>query len=106
LLARIRALLRRAGNEAPQTIAVGPLSLDLNELMLLGLPRGPVRLTPLESRFLQLLFVQPGRTVNTERLLGHVWGNRADGNRQLPKLIRTMPSAGYLLDPAAGQPLD
>jgi DNA-binding response OmpR family regulator len=124
LLARIRALLRRAGNEAPQTVAVGALSLDLNELMLLGLPRGPVRLTPLESRFLQLLFVQPGRTVNTERLLGHVWGNRADGNRQLlkqlvhrlrqkvevdpadPKLIRTMPSAGYLLDPVALQPQD
>jgi DNA-binding response OmpR family regulator len=51
-------------------------------------------------------------------LLVHVWGNRAGGNRQLlkqlvhrlrqkveddpaePRLIRTVPNAGYLIDPA------
>jgi len=49
---RDQALLRRAGNEAPEPVAVGTLSLDVNELMLHGLPRGPIRLTPLESRFL------------------------------------------------------
>ena len=66
--------------------------------------------------FLQLLFAHAGRTVPTERLLVHVWGNRADGNRQLlkqlvhrlrnkveddpsqPRLIRNMPNAGYSLD--------
>jgi DNA-binding response OmpR family regulator len=49
----------------------------------------------------------------------HVWGNRAGGNRQLlkqlvhrlrqkieddpadPRLVRNVPSAGYLLDPGA-----
>ena len=90
-----------------------------NELTLHGLPRGPVRLTPLESRFLQLLLAHAGRTVSAERLLVHVWGNRAGGNRQLlkqlvhrlrqkveadpaePTLIRTMPNAGYMLDPGA-----
>ena len=115
LLARLKALLRRAGNETPEPVAAGALSLDVNELALRGLPNGPVRLTPLEARFLQLLFAHAGRTVNAERLLVHVWGNRAGGNRQLlkqlvhrlrqkvehdpadPKLIRTMPNAGYLL---------
>jgi DNA-binding response OmpR family regulator len=116
LLARLKALLRRAGNETPEPVVVGTLSLDVNELALRGLPSGPVRLTPLESRFLQLLFAHAGRTVNAERLLVHVWGNRAGGNRQLlkqlvhrlrqkverdpadPKLIKTMPNAGYQLD--------
>jgi DNA-binding response OmpR family regulator len=118
LLARIKALLRRAGKEAEETAAVGALALDAAELTLNGLARGPVRLTPLETRFLQLLFAHAGRTVPTDRLLVHVWGNRAGGNRQLlkqlvhrlrqkieidpadPKLIKTMPNAGYLIDPS------
>ena len=78
-----------------------------------------MRLTPLEARFLQLLFAHAGRTVPTDRLLIHVWGNRAGGNRQLlkqlvhrlrqkieddpaePRLVRNVPNAGYLLDPGA-----
>jgi len=117
LLARVKALLRRAGQEVADGAAAGTLSLDANELTLHGLPRGPVRLTPLESRFLQLLLAHAGRIVNAERLLVHVWGNRAGGNRQLlkqlvhrlrqkievdpaaPALIRTMPNAGYMLTP-------
>jgi DNA-binding response OmpR family regulator len=119
LVARVRALLRRAQGTEPAAVAAGPLSLDLAERTLLGLPRGPVHLTPLELRFMQLLFANAGRTVPTERLLVHVWGNRADGNRQLlkqlvhrlrykveddparPRLIRNMPNAGYSLDTSA-----
>jgi DNA-binding response OmpR family regulator len=119
LLARVKALLRRVGIEAEETVAVGGLSLDVAELTLSGLSRGAVRLTPLESRFLQLLFAHAGRTVPTDRLLVHVWGNRAGGNRQLlkqlvhrlrqkieidpadPRLVKTMPNAGYLIDPNA-----
>jgi len=122
LLARLKALLRRAGNETPEAVVVGALSLDVNELALHGLPSGAVRLTPLELRFLQLLFAHAGRTVNAERLLVHVWGNRAGGNRQLlkqlvhrlrqkverdpadPKLIKTMPNAGYQLDTGTPAP--
>jgi DNA-binding response OmpR family regulator len=119
LLARVKALLRRVGLEAEETVALGALSLDATELTLRGLPRGDVRLTPLEARFLQLLIAHGGRTVSTDRLLVHVWGNRAGGNRQLlkqlvhrlrqkveadpaaPRLIKTVPNAGYSLDPAA-----
>jgi DNA-binding response OmpR family regulator len=118
LLARVKALLRRVGIEAEETVAFGSLALDAAELTLTGLAQGPVRLTPLETRFLQLLFAHGGRTVPTERLLVHVWGNRAGGNRQLlkqlvhrlrqkiekdpadPQLVRTVPNAGYLIDPA------
>jgi len=118
LLARVKALLRRVGLEAEETVELGGLSLDAAELTLRGLPRGDVRLTPLEARFLQLLIAHGGRTVPTERLLVHVWGNRAGGNRQLlkqlvhrlrqkveldpaaPQLIKTVPNAGYSIDPA------
>jgi DNA-binding response OmpR family regulator len=122
LLARVKALLRRVGLEAEETVACGDLSLDVAELTLRGLPRGDVRLTPLETRFLQLLFAHSGRTVPTDRLLIHVWGARAGGNRQLlkqlvhrlrqkieddpaqPLLVRTMPNAGYSIDPQVASP--
>ena len=81
LLARVKALLRRVGIEAEETVSLGGLSLDVAELTL------------------------------------HVWGNRAGGNRQLlkqlvhrlrhkietdpadPRLVRTVPNAGYSIDP-------
>ena len=116
LVARIRALLRRVGIEAEGDLSFSSLTLRAEDLSLEGLPQGPVRLTPLEARFLQLLFAHGGRTVPTERILGYVWGNRAGGNRQLlkqlvhrlrqkvetdpknPMILRTVPNAGYLLD--------
>jgi DNA-binding response OmpR family regulator len=122
LIARVKALLRRAGADASDAVTVGSLALDVPELTLSGLTRGAVRLTPLEARFLQLLFAHAGRTVSTDRLLIHVWGNRAGGNRQLlkqlvhrlrqkieddpaePRLVRNVPNAGYMLDPAAAPP--
>jgi DNA-binding response OmpR family regulator len=116
LLARIRALLRRAGLEAEGTAAFGTLTLHVEALTLEGLDRGVVRLTPLEARLLQLLFAHGGRTVPTERILVHVWGHRAGGNRQLlkqlvhrlrqkieadpaqPEILKTVPNSGYLVD--------
>ena len=113
LVARIRALLRRAGVEAEGAVTFGALTLCIDDLTLGGLRSEPIRLTPLEMRLLQLLFGHAGRTVPTERILVHVWGNRAGGNRQLlkqlvhrlrqkverdpaaPKLLRTVPNAGY-----------
>jgi DNA-binding response OmpR family regulator len=116
LVARIRALLRRVGIEAAGDLNFGRLTLRAEDLSLEGLPQGAVRLTPLEARFLQLLFAHGGRTVPTERILGYVWGSRAGGNRQLlkqlvhrlrqkietdpknPTILCTVPNAGYLLE--------
>lgn len=119
LVARIRALLRRVGIEGEGTATLGALTLKPDELTLQGLPQGTVRLTRLETRFLQLLMANGGRPVATERILGYVWGNRAAGNRQLlkqlvhrlrqkvepdpgnPVVLKTLPNAGYLLDAEA-----
>lgn len=86
LIARVRALLRRVGSEAAPRNEAGPLRLDPAALELHA--AGAVhRVTPLESRLLQLLIANAGQAVTTERLLRHVWGRRAGGDRQLLKQL-------------------
>ncbi len=88
LLARVRALLRRAGVEAAaQPLVAGPYSLDLERRLLSVAGRTAVRLTPLELRLMQLLLAHAGETVPAERLIAHTWGARGDGDRQLLKQL-------------------
>jgi len=87
LSARVRALLRRAGDERPAPLAVGDFSLDL-ELQSVSVRGGePVRLTKLELRLLQILLANAGHTLPAERLLAHVWCSRGSGDRQLLKQL-------------------
>ena len=74
LLARLQALLRRAGGlAAPTRLEVGELSMDL-------LSREVVRsghrldLRPREHALLEYLMRNPGRVVSRTALLSHVWG--------------------------------
>jgi DNA-binding response OmpR family regulator len=115
LLARVKALLRRAGMETSGPLSVGALRLDLEGLSLRVGDAAPMRLTKLETRLLQILIANAGNVVGTERLLTHVWGHRGSGDRQLlkqlvhrlrhkletdpadPKLLKTEPGAGYRL---------
>ena len=115
LLARIKALLRRAGMETGGPMTAGPLSLDLEGLALRVAAAPAVRLTRLEARLLQILMANAGHVVGTERLLLHVWGRRGSGDRQLlkqlvhrlrqkvepdpsePRYLLTEPGAGYRL---------
>jgi DNA-binding response OmpR family regulator len=117
LIARIRALMRRAGMESEGSVTVGELVLRIDDLSLEGPGDKVIKLTPLETRLLHVLFAQAGRTVATERILTHVWGNRGGGNRHLlkqlvhrlrhkleadparPTILTTVPNSGYLLDP-------
>ena len=87
LLARVKALLRRSGMEAGDSVAAGSLALDLEAQTLTIGDGAPVRLTRLETRLLQILIAQAGHVVNTERLLTHVWGHRGSGDRQLLKQL-------------------
>jgi DNA-binding response OmpR family regulator len=118
LLARVKALLRRAqvagAGQTPPTRA-GELTLDADALSLkIGADR-EVRITPLEARLLQLLVAHNTQVVATDRLLVHIWGHRGGGDRQLlkqlvhrlrqkldddpeqPRWIETIPSVGYRL---------
>lgn len=87
LLARIKALLRRAGMEAGGPMTAGPMQLDLEGLALRIGAAPPVRLTKLETRLMQILMANAGHVVGTERLLLHVWGQRGSGDRQLLKQL-------------------
>jgi DNA-binding response OmpR family regulator len=87
LLARVKALLRRAGIESADTLTAGAVSLDLEAQTLVFADGASLRLTRLETRLLQILVAQAGHVVTTERLLAHVWGHRGSGDRQLLKQL-------------------
>ncbi len=87
LLARVKALLRRAGIESADTLTAGGVSLDLEAQTLAFADGAALRLTRLETRLLQILIAQAGHVVTTERLLAHVWGHRGSGDRQLLKQL-------------------
>jgi len=86
LIARVKALLRRAGSDASYRTEAGSFRLDPNALEL-HVGSAVHKVTPLESRLLQLLIANAGQAVTTERLLTHVWGQRAGGDRQLLKQL-------------------
>src|SRR5262245_20344661 len=73
LLARVRALARRSRPPRADGITVGATHLDLDRRVLQLGRAAPVRLTAIETRFIRLLLVHPGRTVGIERLLEEVW---------------------------------
>src|SRR3984957_17120793 len=115
LLARIKALLRRAGMENSAPLAAGRVTLDIEEHTVQISTNEPVRLTKLELRLLQMLLANAGHTVSSDRLLIQVWGHRNSGDRQLlkqlvhrlrqkievdpatPQLLQTASGAGYKL---------
>src|ERR1700680_521990 len=68
LLARIKALLRRAGMENSAPLIAGRMVLDLEEHTVTVDQGVAVRLTKLELRLLQMLVTNAGRTVNSDRL--------------------------------------
>jgi DNA-binding response OmpR family regulator len=87
LLARIRALLRRASGESGSVAAVGDVALDLAHQTVRVRGGEPVRLTSLEARLLQALLAQAGTPIAADRLSTHVWGLRGMGDRQLLKQL-------------------
>ena len=92
LLARVRALLRRAepgidATEAPAEIAFGKVRVDCKALR--G-KRGKetFELTPRELRVLALLFREKGNAVSRESILNEVWGIEYYGTtRTLDQLV-------------------
>jgi len=115
LVARIRALLRRAGDDVAMPTTVGPLQLDpaRREVRLHG---RPVELTKREYDLLETLARNPGIVLTRERLLELVWGYdfavdtnvldvfvgylrrklEADGT---PRMLQTVRGVGFVLRP-------
>jgi len=87
LLARVRALLRRAGIERPAPYAAGDFALDADRQTVSLRGGAAVRLTAMEFRLLHFLLANAGRTMSPERLTSHVWGYRGMGDKQLLKQL-------------------
>jgi two-component system, OmpR family, response regulator MtrA len=119
LLARVRALLRRAYGDlsaaSAELLHAGDLVIDRSSGRV---TRGDrlIELTPTEFRLLLFLAQHPGQVLNRDQLLEHVWGASADSIddktvavhvRRLrmkietdpdePRLLMTVPGLGYRL---------
>ena len=73
LVARIRALMRRAGNPEDGKIVVGPVQIDTNSHRL-SVDSVPVHVGPTELRLLEMLMRHPDRAFGRAQLLDRVWG--------------------------------
>lgn len=74
LLARVQALLRRAGDtSSPSSIKVGDLEMDLltREVTREG---EPIDLQPKEFSLLRYLMQNAGRAISKTAILEHIWG--------------------------------
>jgi two-component system KDP operon response regulator KdpE len=73
LLARLRAVLRRAAPSAERLIKIGDLVIDL-EKRTVTMGERPVALTPIEYDLLRVLAQNEGKLLTHPTLLREVWG--------------------------------
>jgi two-component system, OmpR family, KDP operon response regulator KdpE len=118
LLARIRAVSRRATGEGDQPrIRLGSLIVDLAAKRVTRERGADIRLTPTEWHLLEVLLRNPGKLLSQQRLLREVWGPGyadAAGNLRLymaqlrrklepdpgrPHWLLTEPGMGYRYQP-------
>jgi two-component system phosphate regulon response regulator PhoB len=115
LLARMRALLRRARTEPERVrLELGELEMDLTAVRVTRNGRD-VHLGPTEFRLLELLMHSPSRVFSREEILNRIWGTDCaveprtldvhvrrlreaitrDGE---PDVVRTVRGAGYIIE--------
>ena len=117
LMARVRALLRRAAPAAAResVLRCGPIAMDLDRHTVLA-DGQEVRLTAKEYLLLQYLLEHRGRVLSRDRLLSDVWDYRYPGTTRtvdvhvrrlrekipfLERALVTIQQFGYkLVDPA------
>lgn len=123
LVARIRAVMRRAGLVfTPGPLTVSDLTLDLARREVRRPEEDPIQLTQLESRFLEALLLNAGQVIPAVALIEHVWGQGGGDKIMLkqlvhrlrqklepdpsnPAYVETIPGVGYalMLDDTSGK---
>lgn len=114
LLARVRAILRRAGTPKETILSFGDISIDLAKHVVTRLGE-EIHLTPTEYDVLRVLASEAGKVLTHRQLLERVWGSYAAENSQQlrvyinylrrkledepnkPRWIVTEPGVGYRL---------
>ena len=120
LIARVRALLRRASPErVADVLSFGDIELDREKKRVSRSGR-EVELGPTEYRLLEFLMERPGRVFSREQLLDGVWGSEVYIDERTVDVhvgrlrkalnrgrdtdpIRTVRGAGYALDDRFGR---
>ena len=120
LLARVKALLRRAEppSDSPRTIEVGKLAIDPASYRVSHSGKA-VPLSTLEFRLLYYLASRPNRVFTRDQLLDAVWGTdrfvtprsvdvyvrrlreKIEGDPENPVHLKTVRGAGYLFETRA-----
>ena len=116
LLARLRALSRRAAQFRPETIRVADLALNTGTHAVIRAST-PITLTAKEYALLEFLMLNENRVVNREQISQHVWDENFDPLSNIidvyvkrlrtkidagfaPRLIHTRRGEGYVLTAA------
>jgi two-component system, OmpR family, response regulator len=113
LLARVRALLRRATGHASSELACGPVRLDTRSGRV-AVDGNTVRLTSHEYRLLSYLMHHAGRIVSRGELTEHLYDQDFDRDSNTievfvgrlrkklgVELIQTVRGLGYLIEPGS-----
>jgi two-component system OmpR family response regulator len=114
VLARLRALVRRAAGHATSQLTCGPVGLDTKAGRVV-VDGAPIKLTSHEYRLLAYLMHHSGRVVSRTELVEHLYDQDFDRDsntievfvgRLRRKLgvdvIQTVRGLGYLLSPPTG----
>ncbi|MGO1950826.1 MAG: MtrAB system response regulator MtrA [Mycobacteriaceae bacterium] len=112
LVARVRARLRRAPEDAPESVSIADLTIDFGGHQVTRSGE-PISLTPIEFELLATLASRPRQVFSREELLERVWGYRKSGDTRLvnvhiqrlrskveqdpdnPTIIQTVRGIGY-----------
>ncbi len=115
LLARLRALVRRAAGHAQPALACGALRLDPKAARA-SVDGEPLRLTSLEYRLLHYLMLHQGRVISRTELVEHLYDQDFDRDSNTievfvgrlrkkigPDRIETVRGLGYRILPLKGE---
>ena len=107
VLARLRALIRRAAGHASSEIVVGDVTLDTKQSRV-SYKDQPVKLTPHEFRLLSYLIHHKGEVVSRTELIEHLYDQDFDKDsntievfvgrlrkKLFPEIIETVRGLGY-----------
>ncbi|MBK8988734.1 MAG: response regulator transcription factor [Chloroflexi bacterium] len=91
LVARVQAVLRRAGMQSASAIRqVGDLSLDTARREARLADGEAIPLTPLENRLLDYLMLNANHILTAEDIIIHVWGAEGGDRDALRQLVRRL----------------
>ncbi len=104
LVARVKAILRRAGTHPlPAELQVGQMILVPGKRELIINPdKKPIALTPLENRLLECLMVNAGQVLTFDMIIDHVWGPAAADRNMLRQLVRRLRTK---IEPEPSEPI-